>query len=98
MINRKAPYHGTRLKRWLFYQRVRAQRLQSHTPSSNQRLQQDFFTPYTLEQNGLIERFFQSPKGDCVWQQHFDGFKEAQRVLSTCSTGKTMGTLQYQIP
>jgi putative transposase len=31
------------------------------------RLGQEFITPYTPEQNGLIERFFRSLKEECVW-------------------------------
>jgi len=30
------------------------------------RLQQEFITPYTPEQNGIIERFFRSLKEECV--------------------------------
>ncbi|MBP6263358.1 MAG: DDE-type integrase/transposase/recombinase [Nitrospira sp.] len=30
------------------------------------RLQQEFITPYTPEQNGMIERFFRSLKEECV--------------------------------
>jgi putative transposase len=32
------------------------------------RLQQEFITPYTPEQNGIIERFFRSLQEECVWQ------------------------------
>ena len=32
------------------------------------RLRQEFITPYTPEQNGMIERFFRSLKEECVWQ------------------------------
>jgi putative transposase len=32
------------------------------------RLAQEFITPYTPEQNGLVERFFRSLKEECVWQ------------------------------
>ena len=46
------------------------------------RLQQEFITPYTPEQNGLIERFFRSLKEECVWQHHFAGFEDAQRAVS----------------
>ncbi|MBX3325339.1 MAG: IS3 family transposase [Nitrospira sp.] len=45
------------------------------------RLQQEFITPYTLEQNGIIERFFRSLKEECVWQHAFQTFEEAQRVI-----------------
>ena len=46
------------------------------------RLQQEFITPYTPEQNGLIERFFRSLKEECVWQHHFEGFEEAQQTIT----------------
>ncbi len=45
------------------------------------RLQQEFITPYTPEQNGLIERWFRSLKEECVWQQQFDSFQEAQPAI-----------------
>ena len=45
------------------------------------RLNQEFITPYTPEQNGLIERFFRSLKGECVWQHHFGGFDEAKKEI-----------------
>jgi len=32
-------------------------------------LKQEFVTPYTPEQNGVIERFFRSLKEECVWQR-----------------------------
>jgi putative transposase len=31
------------------------------------RLRQEYITPYTPEQNGMIERFFRSLKEECVW-------------------------------
>jgi putative transposase len=44
------------------------------------RLRQEFITPYTPEQNGLVERFFRSLKEEeCVWLHHFGSFTEAQR-------------------
>ena len=33
------------------------------------RLQQEFITPYTPEQNGMIERFFLTLKQECAWLQ-----------------------------
>lgn len=45
------------------------------------RLDQEFITPYTPEQNGLIERFFRSPKEECVWQHNFTSFGHARRVV-----------------
>ncbi|MGP0593942.1 IS3 family transposase [Nitrospira sp. T9] len=46
------------------------------------RLQQEFITPYTPEQNGLIERFFRSLKEECVWQHHFEGFDDARQMIT----------------
>jgi putative transposase len=37
----------------------------------NYRVQQEFITPYTPEQNGILERFFRSLKEECVWQHTF---------------------------
>jgi putative transposase len=45
------------------------------------RLQQEFITPYTPEQNGIIERFFRSLKEECIWQHTFQTFEEARRVI-----------------
>jgi putative transposase len=45
------------------------------------RLRQEFITPYTPEQNGMIERFFRSLKEECVWQRNFPSFTEARRAL-----------------
>jgi putative transposase len=45
-------------------------------------LSQDYITPYTPEQNGMIERFFRSLKEECVWQNRFRSFPEARaRIL-----------------
>jgi putative transposase len=45
------------------------------------RLAQEFITPYTPEQNGMIERFFRSLKEECVWQHNFASFAEAKAVI-----------------
>jgi putative transposase len=45
------------------------------------RLRQEYITPYTPEQNGLIERFFRSFKEECVWLQTFTSFAEARRAV-----------------
>jgi putative transposase len=42
-------------------------------------LRQEFITPYTPEQNGMIERFFRSLKEECVWQHSFRSFREAKQ-------------------
>jgi len=45
------------------------------------RLTQEFITPYTPEQNGIVERFFRSPKEECVWQHRFERFEHARRQI-----------------
>ena len=44
-------------------------------------LTQEFTTPYTPEQNGLVERFFRSLKEECIWQQHFESLGQARAVI-----------------
>ena len=46
------------------------------------RLRQEFITPYTPEQNGMIERFCRSLKEECVWQYHFANFVEARATIT----------------
>ena len=46
------------------------------------RLRQEFITPYTPEQNGIVERFFRSLKEECVWQHVFPDFAEARREIT----------------
>jgi len=45
------------------------------------RLPQEFITPYTPEQNGLIERWFRSLKEECVWQHQFRSFADARSAI-----------------
>ncbi len=45
-------------------------------------LEQEFITPYTPRQNGMIERFFRSLKEECVWLQRFKSFCEARKIVS----------------
>ena len=45
------------------------------------RLRQALITPYTPEQNGIIERFFRSLKEEGVWQHTFQTFEEARRII-----------------
>jgi len=44
-------------------------------------LRQKFITPYTPEQNGIVERFFRSLKEECVWQHNFADFPQARRAI-----------------
>jgi putative transposase len=45
------------------------------------RFTQKFITPYTPEQNGIIERFFRTLKEECVWQHRFNNFAEAKAAV-----------------
>lgn len=45
-------------------------------------LRQEFITPYTPEQNGLIERFIRSLKEECIWQHHFESISHARDVIA----------------
>lgn len=66
------------------------------------RLSQEFITPYTPQQNGLIERFFRSLKEECVWQHHFASFEEACQRIKTWmrwyNEGRPHQALRYQSP
>ena len=44
-------------------------------------IEQEFITPYTPEQNGLVERFIRSLKEECVWQHKFESLSHARQVI-----------------
>ena len=44
-------------------------------------LQQEFITPYSPEQNGLVERFIRSLKEECAWQYRFKSISHARDVI-----------------
>lgn len=66
------------------------------------RLGQEFITPYTPEQNGLVERFFRSLKEECTWQRVFRSFEEAKRAVRLWirwyNTQRPHQALQYVSP
>lgn len=66
------------------------------------RLRQEFITPYTPEQNGIVERFFRSLKEECVWQHNFAGFTEARAAITQWiewyNTGRPHQALGYRSP
>ena len=66
------------------------------------RLPQEFITPYTPEQNGIIERFFRSLKEECVWQHQFQSFAQARQIihawLDWYNTGRPHQALHYRSP
>ena len=45
-------------------------------------LSQEYITPYTPEQNGMIERLFRTVKEECTWQHNFASFREAKAAVS----------------
>ncbi len=66
------------------------------------RLGQEFITPYTPEQNGLIERFFRTLKEECTWQYNFATFSEAkvavQRWIGWYNEERPHSALGYRSP
>ena len=44
-------------------------------------LAQEFITPYTPEQNGLVERFIRSIKEECIWHHRFESLSHAREVI-----------------
>jgi putative transposase len=66
------------------------------------RLTQEFITPYTPEQNGIIERFFRSLKEECAWQHSFHSFAEAKAAIrhwiEWYNTGRPHQSLGYRSP
>ena len=45
-------------------------------------LSQEFITPYTPEQNGLVERVIRTMKEECVWLQNFSCLEEAEKAIA----------------
>jgi len=66
------------------------------------RLTQEYITPYTPQQNGLIERFFLTVKQECVWLHRFESRDHAFRVvahwLDRYDTDRPHSALGYLTP
>lgn len=66
------------------------------------RLGQEYITPYTPEQNGIIERFFRTLKEECAWQHNFATFDEARgaigRWIGWYNAERPHSALGYQSP
>ena len=45
-------------------------------------LDQEYITPYSPEQNGMIERFFRTLKEECLWHDRFASRDEAFSVIA----------------
>ena len=64
-------------------------------------LTQEFVTPYSLEQNGLVERFIRSMKEECVWQHRFESISHARDVIGRrmrhYNTARPYQALGYQV-
>jgi putative transposase len=46
-------------------------------------LAQEYITPYSPEQNGMIERFFRTLKEECLWHHRFTSRDQAFLVIAT---------------
>ena len=44
-------------------------------------IKQEFITPHTPQQNGMIERLFRTMKEQCIWLHNFKSIEEAQTVI-----------------
>ena len=42
---------------------------------------QEYITPYTPEQNGMIERWFRTLKEECLWLRQFKSLSEARQEI-----------------
>ena len=64
--------------------------------------EQEFITPYTPEQNGMIERFFRTIKEECIWHYNFKSLKEANDIIGEWirfyNQERKHSVLQYKTP
>jgi putative transposase len=65
-------------------------------------LAQEYITPYTPQQNGMIERFFLTLKQECVWLQRFESRDHAFEIvadwLDRYDTDRPHSALGYLTP
>ncbi len=64
--------------------------------------EREFITPYTPEQNGMIERFFKTIKEECIWHHNFKSLKEANDIIGEWidfyNRGRKHSALRYKTP
>lgn len=65
-------------------------------------LRQEYITPYTPEENGMVERFIRSFKEECAWLHRFESIEEARRVIGRWvdwyNTDRPHQALGYETP
>ncbi len=65
-------------------------------------LEQEFITPYTPEQNGLVERFIRSLKEECIWQYRLESLSHVRQVIGAWiryyNTERPHQALGYKAP
>ena len=44
-------------------------------------IRQEYITPYTPEQNGMIERWFRTLKEECLWKNNFKTIEKARKAI-----------------
>jgi putative transposase len=73
-----------------------------HETIMKYKLTQEYITPYTPEQNGMIERFFRSFKEECAWQKAFTDFNDAYNRIADWmdhyNTARPHSALGYATP
>ena len=53
-----------------------------HKVARGAQIKQGYITPYTPQQNGLIERWFRTLKSECIWLKQYDTVEEARYAIA----------------
>ncbi|ADV47283.1 IS3 family transposase [Nitratifractor salsuginis] len=59
---------------------------------------QEFITPYTPEQNGMIERFFRTIKEECIWHHNFKANRIIGDWIDFYNRERKHSALRYKTP